>query len=159
MKFKEKLENIIMVLKTTDSLIAGILSTVFISAIMFYFTYFEETYYNIGAYYAYLQTISQAVLALLFGINIALLYYKLKFMSQFNAKETNTTVLSGILGVIVSGCPACGITLASYVGLASFFASFPLLGMELKFVGIAILLFSINSLSKNLTSCDSKVKE
>jgi hypothetical protein len=125
---------------------------------MFYFTYFEATFHNIGASYAYVQTFLQIALAVLFGINVAMLWHKLKFTAQFSAKDANATTISAVFGIIVSGCPACGITIASYLGLASFFASFPLLGMELKILGVMLLLYSIDSLAKNLNACEIKAK-
>ena len=158
MKLRNKLENIRSVFDKKESYAIAFFSCLFIGVVMFYFTYFEATFYNIGAVYAYVQTFLQIALAVLFGINIAMLWYKLKFMSEFASKEANSTTISAVLGVIVSGCPACGITIASYIGLASFFASFPLFGMELKIIGVILILFSINSLAKNLNACEFKVK-
>jgi hypothetical protein len=56
----------------------------------------------------------------------------------------------------VSGCPACSITLASYLGLAGVFALLPYNGLELKIVGTLVLIWSVYSNIKNLKVCSIK---
>jgi len=105
-----------------------------------------------GPLYLFAQVIIQIMLALLFGVNMALLWNKLKFTHKVTNEATSITIAS-VLGLLVSGCPACGITLASYLGLASVFASIPLFGLELKLIGILLLLYSTYSLSKSMYTC------
>ncbi|MCM2325492.1 MAG: hypothetical protein NDI94_03450 [Candidatus Woesearchaeota archaeon] len=149
--------NIRSVMVKWKYLLIFFLSTVLIIFIMFKYTYFEETYYNIGAWYIYSQTALQMMLAVLFGLNVSLLWHKLDYSSQFAKKEAHTTAAASVMGVIVSGCPTCGITLASYLGLASFFSALPFFGMELKVLGIGLLLYSINSLSDKMYVCETGI--
>ena len=107
-----------------------LISAFIIGYIMFYFTHFENIKWNLGNGFAYAQLISQLVIAGLFGINISALWYKLKLSSL--VKEKTSTSLAAVFSVIVSGCPACGITLASYLGLASFFFCTPLFWIRIK---------------------------
>jgi len=79
-------------------------------------------------------------LALLFGIFLAITLYKYK---RFDTVKTTTWFLWGFLGVLVSGCPSCSITFATYLGLSAILTVLPFSGLELKVIGIIILLFVI----------------
>tara|TARA_Y100000310_G_C20660910_1_gene804719 strand:+ start:397 stop:852 length:456 start_codon:yes stop_codon:yes gene_type:complete len=131
--------------------IITLISAFLIGYVMFYFTHFENMKGNLGSSFAYTQLTTQIIISGLFGINMAALWYKLKLSSL--VKEKTSTSLAAVFSVIVSGCPACGITLASYLGLASFFSALPFFGLELKIVAILLLLYSTNSLIKNLNNC------
>jgi len=134
--------------------------TLLIGFVMFYFTHFQLLYHNIGKVYAYAQVIVQVILAILFGINLALFWHKMHFVSKVNSsKEAATTTIASILGIIISGCPVCGITLASYLGLATLFSSLPFFGIELKVIGILLLLYSTNSLAKKMYVCEVDKKK
>jgi hypothetical protein len=139
--------------------VATFVATGLISILMFKFTNFDSMYYGKGPIYAYSQVILQIILALLTGINVALLWHKLKFSAQFNGKEAGATTIGSVFGVLVSGCPSCGITIASYLGLGSILTQLPFSGTELKIVGLGLLIYSINSLVKNMYLCDTKVKK
>ena len=154
MKLKQKLQNIKSVYSYFESYLITIISGVLISYLMFKFTNFDAMYYGNGAVYAYVQVIVQVLIIILSGVNFAMLWHKLKFSAEFDAKDTHTTTIGSILGVLVSGCPACGITLASYLGLTSILTSLPFFGTELKFIGLALLIYSTNNLSSNMYLCN-----
>lgn len=138
--------------------IATIIGAGLVSFLMFKFTNFDAMFYGKGPVYAYSQVILQIILAFLTGINVALLWHKLKFSAQFNGKEAGATTLGSVFGVLVSGCPSCGITIASYLGLGSVLTQLPFSGTELKIVGLGLLLYSIHSLIKNMYLCETKSK-
>ncbi|MFH2021465.1 MAG: hypothetical protein ABIJ34_08700 [archaeon] len=144
--------------KKSSTWFVSLISALLIGALMFTFTHFEQIYWNMGALIAYSQIISQIILSALFGINVGLLYFKLNDSATFSAKDAHGTSIGAILGIVVSGCPACGITIASYFGLATVIASLPFFGIELKVIGILVLLYSINSLSEKLMLCQRKIK-
>ncbi|AJF60935.1 TPA: hypothetical protein HA239_03165 [Candidatus Woesearchaeota archaeon] len=154
MALKQRIEIIRSIYKHKEALPITILAGSLMAFVLFYFTYFEQIYWSMGKLYAYAQVIIQILLSALFGINIALLWFKLKFAASANSgKEIGSITIASVISIIVSGCPVCGITLAYYLGIASIFASFPLYGLELKIIGLLLLLYSTNLLAKDLYSC------
>jgi hypothetical protein len=134
--------------------VATFVATGLISILMFKFTNFDAMYYGKGPFYAYFQIVLQIILALFTGVNVALLWHKLKLSAQFNGKEAGATTVGSVFAVLVSGCPSCGITIASYLGLGSVLTQLPFSGTELKIVGLVLILYSIHSLIKNMYVCD-----
>ncbi len=108
---------------------------------------------NLGMTYFIVQTISQSLISVLFAIFVAVSIYKIILFSDFSVKENTSSFIGGIVTVIVAGCPACSVTLASYIGLAGFFSLFPFLGLELKVITVPILLWANYSVLKTLTAC------
>lgn len=67
--------------------------------------------------------------------------------------------IGSFLSVIVSGCPACGITIASYLGLSTLFAGLPFLGYEVRIGGILIMLWAIAYTWTYLETCELRPME
>ena len=84
------------------------------------------------------------IVAVLAGINIALVAYNIKTQRTRNIKKNGTNaILGGALTAFTPGCPACTTSLTAILGIVGGLAIFPLQGLELKFVSIAALSFSI----------------
>ena len=83
------------------------------------------------------------VVAVLGGINIALVAYNIKTQRMNLQKGGSTAIFGGALAAFTPGCPACTTSLTAVLGIVGGLAIFPLQGLELKFVSIAALLFSI----------------
>jgi hypothetical protein len=156
MMLKDRWDALKQVYSLHSSYSITLLSGAIMAFVLFYFTKYDLIAGNLGKVYANTQVISQIALSVLFGVNLSILWYKLKISSGVDAKAKGTTALGSVIAIIVSGCPACGVTLAGYLGLASFFSVFPLYGLELKFVGIGLLVYSTNYLLKNLNYCKTK---
>ncbi len=109
---------------------------------------------NLGMTYFIVQTISQSLISVLFSIFVSVSVYKIILFSDFSIKENTTGFFGGLLTVVVAGCPACSVTLASYIGLAGFFSLFPYLGLELKVITVPLLIWTNYSVLKTLTSCE-----
>ena len=80
---------------------------------------------------------------------------------MFNLVSFKENLSSGsgtFLGLLVAGCPACSITLASYLGLGSLISFLPWYGLELKIIAIFLLIYANISLLKNLKVCEIKKK-
>lgn len=88
--------------------------------------------------------IATLLVAILFGINIALLAYL--FSRKRMALGASGTgffgVLAGFLGI---GCASCGSVIGSLLGLSGAVALLPLHGEEFLFFGIVLLSYSIFS--------------
>ncbi len=141
------------VYSNSSSYAITLVSGLVLAAILFYFTEYELIVGNVGKVHANVQVISQIILSLLFGVNIAILWYKLRLTNGIDVKAQGSTAAGSVLALLVSGCPACGVTLAGYLGLASVFSALPFLGLELKVIGILLLLYSSNYLLKKLNYC------
>ena len=153
---KENIDNIRYVFAEKQYYAVSAVSAISMGLLMFYFTDYALIAGNMGVVHAVAEIAAEVMLAVIFGLNVSLLWYQLKTSSDFNTKAAGSTTAGSIMGIIVSGCPACGITLASYVGLASVFSSLPFYGLELKAAGIGLLLFSNYSISKKMNQCEVK---
>ena len=77
------------------------------------------------------------IVAVLAGINIALVAYNIKTQRNKNMKKSGTgALLGGALTAFTPGCPACTTSLSAVLGIVGVLAIFPLQGLELKFISI-----------------------
>ena len=83
------------------------------------------------------------VVAVLGGINIALVVYNIKTQRMNLQKSSSSAIFGGALAAFTPGCPACTTSLTAVLGIVGGLAIFPLQGLELKFISIAALSFSI----------------
>ena len=96
------------------------------------------------------------IVAILAGINIALVAYNIKIQRSNNIKKSNVSAfLGGTLTAFTPGCPACTTSLTAVLGVVGGLAIFPLQGIELKLISIAALTFSIWRAMRNInnTTC------
>jgi hypothetical protein len=154
-----RLQTFKQVYKNKGAWIISVVGFLIIGFIITFFTDFELTLGNLRGTYTTVLVLCEIVLAVLFGINASLIYYLVMKNQVHEWKATTSGSIGSLIGVLVAGCPACGITLASYIGLASFFAAFPLYGLELKFLGIALLLYATHRvLSPQVCKVKNSVK-
>ena len=96
-------------------------------------------------------------IAILFGINVAMIVYYIRQRKQFLQQKGVIAgfggVMSGFFGI---GCAACGSfllsSLLSFFGAAGLIALFPLRGQEFGILSIGILGFSIFLTAKTIQS-------
>lgn len=141
---RNNLENIVSILKQRKYLAISTITFVAFLSIIQYFNNLEQQLGNLGSF-AYLQLVTDLVMASLFAIFIGLFVFQYDNLRQLNEKKG---FLGGTLGVLIFGCAACNITLAGYLGIAGFLSVFPLYGYELKLVALGILLISITKISR-----------
>lgn len=93
------------------------------------------------------------VVAVLAGINIALVAYNIKIQRNNNIKKSGVSAfLGGTLTAFTPGCPACTTSLTAVLGVVGGLAIFPLQGIELKFISIGALTFSIWWAMRNINN-------
>ena len=93
------------------------------------------------------------IVAVLAGINIALVAYNIKTQRAKNMKKGGTSaILGGALTAFTPGCPACTTSLSAVLGIVGGLAIFPLQGLELKFISIGALTFSIWWAMRNINN-------
>lgn len=102
------------------------------------------------------------VVAILAGVNISLLVYKIKGATGTNLKKSGgSTVAGSAFAVFTPGCPLCTTPLIVILGAVGGLAFFPLQGLELKIISVVALLFSIYWVSRGLqqpSCCSMKEK-
>ena len=139
-----------------------ILLVVLFSSLFWVFNYYTNDRLiiaNLGLTYYYVEYYSMLLIALFFSSFLVLSIYKINYFRSFEMKEGASGGVGAFLGILVIGCPACSITLASYIGLASFFASLPFFGLELKLISVPLLLYANYSVLNSLKTCRRKKKK
>ena len=87
------------------------------------------------------------------GINFAMIAFKIKRMKMMNSVKSNSSaVLGGAFAAFTPGCPACTAPLAVILGAVGGLSLFPMQGLELKFVSVGVLIFSIYWITRGLES-------
>ena len=93
------------------------------------------------------------VISALAGINFALMAFKIKRMKMMNSVKSNSSaVLGGAFAAFTPGCPACTAPLAVILGAVGGLSLFPMQGLELKFISVGVLIFSIYWITRGLQS-------
>jgi len=151
--------NFLEVYKNKNYLLLFFITLIIISSIFIKFTNIDIIQGNFSNIYLYTQIILQILISILFSIYLPISIYKIRLYKSIPIKENLTSSTGTILGILVAGCPACSITLASYLGLASIISFLPYYGLELKIIAIPLLIYSNYSLLKNLKICNRKLKK
>ena len=93
------------------------------------------------------------VISALAGINFAMMAFKIKRMKMMNSVKSNSsTVLGGAFAAFTPGCPACTAPLAVILSAVGGLSLFPMQGLELKFISVGVLIFSIYWITRGLQS-------
>lgn len=100
--------------------------------------------------------VSLIMISFLFGMLFSLVWYKMS--ANIPRGNKSYGLLGGIgvfLGTLVPGCAACGIGLASTLGLsAGILTLLPYNGLEISILSIGLLSFVIIRISKDMMVCD-----
>lgn len=119
-----------------------------------YLTDYDLVFGNLGSNFYYSEIGLQIIISLLFALFVTISVYKYVMFSNFSMKSNASSGIGTFFGILVAGCPACSITLASYIGLAGVISLLPWYGLELKIIAIPLLLYAIYSLLISLKVCN-----
>ena len=87
------------------------------------------------------------------GINFAMMAFKIKRMKMMNSVKSNSsTLIGGAFAAFTPGCPACTAPLAVILGAIGGLSLFPMQGLELKFISVGVLIFSVYWIARGLQS-------
>ena len=100
------------------------------------------------------QILDMSVLVLLFGL-IKLFVYKYVYVGG-GSWDSGLGLGWGILSLLVTGCPACSIGLASYLGLSAFISWLPYDGVELKVLSVLLMWYAVWDMWRKLDVCELK---
>ena len=155
---ESKLQLISNILTTKRYATVAIISGV-VLGIIYYFltmsmlpTHFDTTVKIMPSYIA-TSIVLTIVISALAGINFALMAFKIKRMKVKNSVKSNSSaVLGGAFAAFTPGCPACTAPLAVILGAVGGLSLFPMQGLELKFISVGVLIFSIYWITRGLQS-------
>jgi hypothetical protein len=146
--------NFIQIKKSPTAIVSGLLAAWLLSRLVWWFTDLALIQWNQGTAWMYSEIVFNTLFAVLFGVLVAATVYKRQYMSQFNSANSATGLVGSFLGTLVAGCPSCTITLASYMGLASLIGVLPRWGVELKLIGLGLMIWSIYQSVTKIHQCD-----
>lgn len=105
----------------------------------------------------YLPIFLMGIVAVLSGIDIAMIIFKLKETTAKITKDLSS--VGGIsLAALGAGCSACPTTLLALLGLSGALASLPFKGIEITVLSIALLMLSILYISKGINAKTCRIK-
>ena len=144
------------VLSYLPGVIWWIIAMVLVAFIGWYFMDIELIAWNMWENRARLEVALLIALMLLFGFFVMISLYKFHYFSWTWKKETWLWAFWWILWILVVGCPACSVTIASYVWLASILTLLPYNGLELKIAWVLLLIYTVRSSLLTLEACSLK---
>ena len=124
--------------------------------IFYYFTNIDSNIGILGLNFVIFEITLEILISLLFAVFIPISIYKFNKFNSISFKENIAGTTGSFLGILVVGCPACSITIASYVGLGGFISLIPGYGLGLKAIAIPMLIYSNYSNLKDLNTCKIK---
>ena len=151
-----KIELISNVLRIKKYAIIGIISGVSLGIIYYFLTMsMLPTHFDAAIELAphYILTSIGLTIAIstLAGINFAMMGYKMNQIKKMNSVKSNSSaIFGGIFAAFTPGCPACTAPLAVILGAVGGLSLFPMQGLELKFISVGVLIFSIYWIAKGL---------
>jgi len=151
-------KNLLKVLLKPSSSISTIISVIAIWSLFFLFTNKDLIIWNLWINFYITELILDIFIALLFWLFIGSTVYKIFYFSTHTKKHLWVWGVASFFGILVSGCPACSITLASYLGLASILSILPYHWIELKVLSFIMLLYVVYDTLKTLEVCSIKKK-
>ena len=141
--------NIKKVLKQRNYFMIFLISSLLYLTMSLYLNYyfFNSLYYFLTlSYYSYFNLTFNFILALLFGTNLSLAYFKIK------TNKSKAGFFSGFFSLFTAGCPACSLSTACLLvapSLAFGLALLPFKGLEIQLIGILVLSTSIFIISRD----------
>ena len=151
-----KIELISNVLRIKKYAIIGIISGVSLGIIYYFLTmsmlptHFDAAV-ELAPHYIVTSIVLTIAISTLAGINFAMMGYKMNQIKKMNSVKSNSSaIFGGIFAAFTPGCPACTAPLAVILGAVGGLSLFPMQGLELKFISVGVLIFSIYWITKGL---------
>jgi hypothetical protein len=161
----ENIRTMIMILKQRQYVMIAVVTSLGLGLLYYFMTLsLLQTHLQaesmISPIYITISIGLSVIIALLGGVNISLVIYKIKGPKLINFKKSgSTTVFGSAFAAFTPGCPACTTPLAVILGTVGGLSIFPLQGLELKLVSVIALLFSIFWITRSMkrpSCCSTK---
>ena len=152
MKIKEILTVVKNVLKQKNYLLLFIVLSVGSIYLFYVLADLFSLYYLNPLYFVIITTALTFFIAVLLALNLTLIVYDFRQARLASYKEGATGISGAVLGTVASGCPVCGATVLGFFGLSGALSVLPLKGIELKALGLGLLLVSTYHVSKKINN-------
>ncbi len=151
-KYSMFISNIKQLRHSPIAIIIGLSIGIILTWITYYFSNFLMTQWNFWKLYAYSVIIFDIINILLTTIFMTATTRR---RLHFGKKNINNSrwFIGSFFTTLISWCPSCSITLATYLGLSSIITILPRWGIELKILWTIILIYACYDTLKNMTSC------
>lgn len=150
--------NLYRVLTTKSWIISFIVTFALVWWIWRSFINYDLTAWNLWVRFASIEVSLFWLFVLLFSLFVAATVYKIQYFKQFEPKKNTVWWIGWVLWVIVAWCPACSITIASYIWLASLINLLPYNWLELKILAIGLIVYALNDTLKKLDVCTRRAE-
>ena len=153
-----KIQLISNVLRIRKYAMIGIISGIGLGIIYYFLTMsMLPTHFNavveLAPHYILTSIGLTIIISTLAGINFAMMGYKMNQIKKMNSVKTNSSaIFGGVFAAFTPGCPACTAPLAVILGAVGGLSLFPMQGLELKFISVGVLIFSIYWITRGLQS-------
>lgn len=147
------IESLQYIKKNKKAQIIGIIVAVMMMWIAFIFIDWEQLVVSFSVSYAIIEIVLHILLSGAIGFLVTLQIAKPRYKKISNILWW----MSGVLGIIITGCPVCGVTLMSTFGLVSILSFLPWFGLEIKILSVILLIWSIDYGLRNFSSCSKKI--
>jgi len=114
---------------------------------------FELVLGNLWLAFAWTEVILYTSITLLFALFVMAQTYKIRYFCVAEKKKTVGGFIGWLIGMVTVGCPACSITIASFIGLSWLIALLPFDWLELKVIAVCLLVRSNYTILRDLTVC------
>lgn len=149
------LKKILLLKSNTYAVMAWVFFCCIILWIWFIFLDMENVSLTFWQERLVVEIILHILLSIFFWFFVSLQVYKITTFKKFEWKSLWWRIW-WIIGTTITGCPVCGVTLMSYLGIASLLSFLPRYWLELKIVWLVTLLIASESMVKNLDICNKK---
>ena len=146
-------KNFLKILKQKLFIVYFLLWILIILTPSYFFLDVELVKWNLGMNFLRAEIFLTISSAILFGIFLASIMYKIRY---FSPKAWAEWAVWWAFVMIVTGCPTCSLTLAYYVWLSWIISSLPYSGLELKALWLLLIAYAIYDNLKHLEVCKIK---
>lgn len=153
-----KLQNLKKTLSDPTSVFIWLIVGLAFRSLWRYFLNIDLLIGNLWMTYAVIEITLHVVISLAVALFIAMSVYKIRYFWKVDRKEWVVWWIGSFFGILVAWCPACSITIASYLWLASIIAALPYSWLELKVIALWLLIYSIIRSLQTLEVCEIKKK-
>lgn len=105
------------------------------------------------------QIILYLFFCVLFGLFVAATVYKIRLYWTSDKHTSGIWAIWWFLGILVAWCPACAVSIASYIGLASIVSLLPRGGIELKIAWVLLVWYAARKALVTMEVCELRTKD
>lgn len=148
--------NVKKVFTNRVAMLIWLLCTIVFLWVSKYFSNIPLMMWNLWYTRAYISISLHVLIWMLLGILVWSMVYKWRYFSKFDTTWWALWWAGSFLGILITWCPSCSITVASYLGLWSLISLLPFYWLEVKVLWLLLLWYSVYDTIKNLETCAMK---